>query len=152
MRCPARANPPAVPLLAVRLAPHVALPVVRHACDLLIRVKTPCGDDQKIRANSIRMRWFILPLSSNRIANHSGWQYMPLSMSARPTCSFNEWRLSLGYSRKQAADALGYRPRIIRYYDTGVKEPHRVVRWAMLAISNGLSLDENCDEKSATAA
>ncbi len=57
---------------------------------------------------------------------------------------FKRWRKSLGMSQKDAAKALGLKPRIIQYYEKGerdgesVKVP-RSIRLACYALAHGIT-------------
>ena len=65
---------------------------------------------------------------------------------------FRSWRLNQGFTQAQSATILGYSLRQIKFYDQGFKEPDRTLRWAMLAISEGLKLDENAGTPPASVA
>jgi transcriptional regulator with XRE-family HTH domain len=57
--------------------------------------------------------------------------------------SFREWRKSLGFKQKEAAEALGLKKRMIQYYETGKRDGKRVsipksVRLACYALSSGI--------------
>ena len=64
-------------------------------------------------------------------------------MTSQVDSTFRHWRKEMGFTQQQSADSLGRSLRHVKRYDQGVKEPDRAVRLAMLAISQGLSLDEN---------
>jgi transcriptional regulator with XRE-family HTH domain len=64
-------------------------------------------------------------------------------MTSQAESTFRHWRKEMGFTQQQSADSLGRSLRHVKRYDQGVKEPDRAVRLAMLAISKGLSLDEN---------
>jgi len=56
---------------------------------------------------------------------------------------FKRWRKSLGLSQKQAAHALGLKPRIIQYYEKGERDGEKVavplsVKLACYALSQGI--------------
>ena len=55
---------------------------------------------------------------------------------------FRLWRQHHGWTQFEAAMRLGYSRGVIQLYDEGKKEPPLVMLLAMLAISEGLSLDE----------
>jgi len=55
---------------------------------------------------------------------------------------FKRWRKSLGFSQKEAAEALGLKRRVVQYYEKGDRDGKKVeipktVRLACFAISNG---------------
>ena len=57
--------------------------------------------------------------------------------------AFKRWRKSLGFSQKEAAEALGLKRRVLQYYEKGerdgkpVKVP-KTVRLACYAIAQGI--------------
>lgn len=57
--------------------------------------------------------------------------------------TFRRWRKGLKLSQKQAAEALGLKPRMIQYYEKGERNGQKVkvpktVRLACYAISQGV--------------
>jgi hypothetical protein len=64
-------------------------------------------------------------------------------MTNQTESTFRLWRKEMGFTPQQCVDRLGRSIRQVRRYDAGTKEPDRVLRLAMLALSQGLSLDEN---------
>lgn len=57
---------------------------------------------------------------------------------------FRRWRKSLGMSQKDAAKALGLKPRIIQYYEKGERDGEKVkvprsVRLACYALAQGVT-------------
>ncbi len=57
---------------------------------------------------------------------------------------FKSWRKSLGMSQKDAAKALGLKPRIIQYYEKGERNGEKVkvprsIRLACYALSQGVT-------------
>ncbi len=57
--------------------------------------------------------------------------------------SFRQWRRSLGWKQKDAADRLGLKKRVIQYYEKGDRDGKRVeiprpVELACLALSLGV--------------
>jgi len=57
---------------------------------------------------------------------------------------FKRWRKSLGLSQKDAAKALGLRPRIIQYYEKGERDGDKVkvprsIRLACYALTQGVT-------------
>jgi transcriptional regulator with XRE-family HTH domain len=58
--------------------------------------------------------------------------------------AFKRWRKSLGFSQKEAAEALGLKRRMIQYYEKGEREGEKVkvprsVRLACWALSEGIT-------------
>ena len=56
---------------------------------------------------------------------------------------FKRWRKSLGMSQKEAAKALGLKPRIIQYYEKGERDGEKVkvplsIRLACYALAQGI--------------
>jgi transcriptional regulator with XRE-family HTH domain len=61
----------------------------------------------------------------------------------RPS-DFKRWRKSLGYSQKNAAEALGLKRRVLQYYEKGERDGERVsipktVRLACYALQLGVT-------------
>jgi DNA-binding XRE family transcriptional regulator len=57
---------------------------------------------------------------------------------------FKRWRKSLGMSQKDAAKALGLKPRIIQYYEKGERDGEKVkvprsIRLACYALAQGVT-------------
>lgn len=57
---------------------------------------------------------------------------------------FKRWRKSLGMSQKDAAKALGLKPRIIQYYEKGERDGEKVkvprsIRLACYALALGVT-------------
>jgi len=57
---------------------------------------------------------------------------------------FKRWRKSLGMSQKDAAKALGLKPRIIQYYEKGERDGEKVkvprsIRLACHALAHGVT-------------
>jgi transcriptional regulator with XRE-family HTH domain len=57
---------------------------------------------------------------------------------------FKRWRKSLGLSQKDAAKALGLKPRIIQYYEKGERDGDQVkvprsIRLACFALTQGIT-------------
>lgn len=57
---------------------------------------------------------------------------------------FKRWRKSLGMSQKDAAKALGLKPRIIQYYEKGERDGEKVkvprsIRLACYALAQGIT-------------
>jgi len=57
---------------------------------------------------------------------------------------FKRWRKSLGLSQKDAAKALGLKPRIIQYYEKGERDGDQVkvprsIRLACFALAQGIT-------------
>ena len=65
---------------------------------------------------------------------------MPRHMGPK---DFKRWRKALGMSQKQAAEALGLKPRMIQYYEKGQRDDQAVevpkaVRLACYALEQGV--------------
>jgi len=64
-------------------------------------------------------------------------------MADKRVSTFRKWRYDMGFTQLESAEKLGKCRSQIAYYDEGKKEPGVTMRLAMLALSKGLSLDEN---------
>ena len=65
---------------------------------------------------------------------------------------FKRWRKSLGMSQKEAAKALGLKPRIIQYYEKGERDGEKVkvplsIRLACYALTQGIEEYDGPSEK-----
>ena len=65
---------------------------------------------------------------------------------------FKRWRKSLGMSQKEAAKALGLKPRIIQYYEKGERDGEKVkvplsIRLACYALAQGIEDYDGPGEK-----
>ena len=65
---------------------------------------------------------------------------------------FKRWRKSLGMSQKEAAKALGLKPRIIQYYEKGERDGEKVkvplsIRLACYALTQGIEDYDGPGEK-----
>ena len=65
---------------------------------------------------------------------------------------FKRWRKSLGMSQKEAAKALGLKPRIIQYYEKGERDGEKVkvplsIRLACYALTQGIEDYDGPSEK-----
>ncbi|MGD1934029.1 MAG: helix-turn-helix domain-containing protein [Candidatus Phaeomarinobacter sp.] len=65
---------------------------------------------------------------------------------------FKRWRKSLGMSQKDAAKALGLKPRIIQYYEKGERDGEKVkvplsIRLACYALTQGITDYDGPKEK-----
>lgn len=65
---------------------------------------------------------------------------------------FKKWRRSLGFSQKEAADALGLKRRVVQYYEKGERGDKKVkipktVRLACYALAAGIRDYQGPDAK-----